>query len=69
MRSLQKNIDDHVAKLNAYKADPDAYDNQGFLGHAATPEIRRSIINGRIRHLENEIQGFQDQIDEIRGGN
>jgi len=65
--SLQAQVDSHVAKLQEYRADPWAYDNQGLLANAKTAEIQQAIINGRIQHLETEIRGFQNQIDAILG--
>ena len=66
--SLQRNIAEHTEKLAAYRANPDAYDNLGYLQRAPSPEIRQRIIDGRINHLETEIRGWQDQIDKILGG-
>lgn len=43
-------------------------DNLGYLDRAPSPEVRQRIIDGRIRHLENEIRAFQDQIDKLLGG-
>ncbi|KLL09593.1 hypothetical protein BL254_23650 [Protofrankia sp. BMG5.30] len=69
IRSLQRQIEEHRAKLEAYRVDPDAFDNQGILERAPTPAIRQRIIDGRIRHLEQEISAFQKQISKIlRGG-
>lgn len=68
LRSLQSQVETHQAKLDAYRANPDAYDNLGILERAPTPEIRQSIIDGRIRHLETEIRTFQDQFDKLLGG-
>jgi RHS repeat-associated protein len=65
--SLQAQVDSHMAKLEAYRADPYANDNLGILENAPTPEIAQSIIDGRINHLQNEIQAFQDQIDALQG--
>ena len=66
--SLRQQVADHTAKLEAYRANPAAYDNLGILERAPTAEIRQSIIDGRIRHLTNEIKAFQDQIDKLLGG-
>jgi hypothetical protein len=66
IRSLEKNIEEHRQKLDDYRQDPDAYDNQGFLKNAASEEIRERIIQGRIDHLENEIANWQRQIDALR---
>jgi hypothetical protein len=66
--SLQRRIAEHTEKLEAYRANPDAYDNRGFLENASSPEIRQRIIDGRVNHLETEMRGWQDQIDKILGG-
>ena len=68
VRSLQRNIEGHETKLAQYKANPDAYDNQGILKNAPTPEIRQRIIDGRVRHLETEINTFRKQVNDILGG-
>lgn len=65
LRSLRRRVTEHQAKLSAYRADPDAYDHLGTLRDAPTPEIRARIIEGRIRHLEQEIQTFQKQVDAL----
>jgi hypothetical protein len=41
IRSLQQQITEHQAKLGAYQADPDAYDNPGYLENAPSDEIRQ----------------------------
>jgi hypothetical protein len=68
VNSLEQRVAEHQAKLEAYQADPFANDNLGILEHAPSAEIQQSIIDGRIRHLQNEIQAFQDQIDKLLGG-
>lgn len=68
VNSLEKQIASHTEKLYAYRANPDAFDNLGYLERAPSPEIRQRIIDGRTGHLETEIRGFQDQIDKILGG-
>lgn len=68
IRSLQSQIDAHMGKLSAYRADPEAFDNQGLLARAPSQEIRARIIEGRIRHLETEINGFQNQIINLMKG-
>lgn len=67
VNSLQAQISAHTAKLAAYRADPYAYDNLKVLQNAASPQIAQSIISGRINHLQSEIRGFQNQIDQILG--
>lgn len=60
VRSLKQQVADHQKKLADYLKNPDAFDNKGLLKNAPTPEIR---------HLQQEIKAFQDQIDQIiRGG-
>ena len=67
VRSLAQRLLEHLRKLEAYKKDPDKFDNQGFLKNAPTEEIRERIINGRIRHLEHEINNFRNQIYQAIG--
>jgi hypothetical protein len=67
VRSLQARLDEHQAKLDDYIADPDAYDNLGIL-QGKTPEVRQRIIDGRVRHLQTEINTFQSNINKILGG-
>lgn len=55
LRSLQARIAEHQAKLDAYKAGPWAYDNQGLLKKTPNDEVRQRNIHGRINHLEEEI--------------
>lgn len=64
--SLEKRIAEHKEKLNAYKNNPDAYDNLGLLKNAPSEEIRKKIIEGRIKHLEDEIKTFQDNIEKLK---
>jgi hypothetical protein len=66
VRSLSKEAAEHRAKLAAYKADPDAHDNLRLLANAPTAEVRQSIIEGRIRHLEREIATFERQIAQLQ---
>jgi hypothetical protein len=64
IKSWKEELQAHEDKLAAYIADPDAFDNKGFLKNAPTPEIRQRIIDGRIRHLNEEIENFKKQIAE-----
>ncbi len=66
--SLERRLAEHRAKLEAYKRNPDAFDNQGFLRNAPSQEVREQIIQGRIRHLEQEIRNFEQQIGRLLGG-
>ncbi len=65
--SLQRQVAAHTEKLEAYRANPDAFDNLCYLERAPSPEIRQRIPDGRINHLETEIRGLQDQIDKLLG--
>ena len=70
VRSLSKRAQEHRQKLEDFKANPDAFDNKGFLQNAPNKEVRQRIIDGRIRHLEQEIRAFETDIQKIiEGGN
>jgi hypothetical protein len=64
---LRKQLQDHMKKLEDYKADPDKWDNNGFLKNAS-PERRKKIIEGRIRNLEQQIENFRRQVENAGGG-
>ncbi len=66
-KGLQKQLRSHRKKLGDYRANPDKFDNKGFL-KSASPEGRQKIIEGRIRNLEKQIDNFQKQIDQLGGG-
>lgn len=68
VESFEKLIREHEEKLEAYKQDPDAYDNKGFLKTAPNEEIRQKIIDSRVEKLEKEIQGFRNNIDKVYKG-
>ncbi|MFF2546204.1 polymorphic toxin-type HINT domain-containing protein [Kitasatospora sp. NPDC058063] len=68
IRTYEQRIAEHEQKLKEYIANPDAYDNKGFLKNAPNDEVRRSIIEGRVKHLEKEIQTFKDNIAKLRPG-
>jgi hypothetical protein len=65
VRSLTKNVQTNRVKIAAYRANPDALDNKGWLKYAPSPAIRRAIIAGRIKHLEEEIRAWQQAITRI----
>jgi hypothetical protein len=67
IRSLRDRIAEHLRKLEEYRANPDAFDNQGFLRNAPSEAIRQRIIEGRIRHLEHEIETFRQNIIKLGG--
>ncbi len=58
---------EHIEKLEKYKKDPLAFDNQGILRNASSEQVRRQIIEARIAHLEREIQTFYNNILKIIG--
>ncbi|MFI5709914.1 Hint domain-containing protein, partial [Kribbella sp. NPDC051620] len=61
-------IEEHEAKLRDYLANPDAYDNKGFLKNAPSDAVRQRIIDGRAKHLRTEIETFRNNIAKITGG-
>jgi len=69
IRSTEARLVEHEAKLAAYRENPFAFDNRGDLvRNAGRPEVQQRIVQGRIRHLENEIQNFKDQLEGLRSG-
>lgn len=62
---LRKQIEKHRQKLTEYIKNPDAFDNQGYLKNAPTPEIRERSIQGRIKHLEQEINAFEKALEKL----
>ncbi|MGI8310683.1 putative T7SS-secreted protein [Saccharopolyspora hattusasensis] len=68
VESYEKRIKEHEEKLEAYKRDPEAYDNKGFLKNAPNDEVRQKIFDTRVGHLEKEIQTFRDNIDKVYKG-
>ncbi len=66
IRSLENLITEHESKLAAYIANPDAFDNRGFLANAPSEEVRQRIIQGRINHLQNEINTWQRRVSELQ---
>lgn len=65
IKSLKARLAEHRQKLETYKDDPDAFDNQGLLKNAPSVEIRQRIIQGRIKHLEDEIRAFEKAIRDL----
>lgn len=65
IKSLRARLAEHQQKLVDYKANPDAFDNQGILKNAPSSEVRKRIINGRIKHLEDEIRAFEKAISDL----
>ena len=66
-RSLTRQIETHMQKLEDYKNDPWANDSDGRLEkNKEYPDRVQSIINGRIGHLQSEIQQFEQQLRDIR---
>ena len=68
IKSYKKDIAIHEKKLSDYIANPDKYDNKGTLKNAPNAEIRKKIIDSRIKHLETEIKTFKNNIEKIKNG-
>ena len=68
VRSYRNRIGEHQQKLDAYRKNPNAFDNKGLLRNAPNDAVRQKIIDGRISHLEKEIQTFLENIQRIGGG-
>ncbi|MCU1644951.1 MAG: hypothetical protein JWN03_5226 [Nocardia sp.] len=69
IRSLEARAKEHQEKLDEYRADPWGHDNQGILEkNKDNPDVVQKIINSRIKHLEQEINEFKKQADDIRKG-
>ena len=66
IRSLEKQIAKHKEKLESFRKDPDAHDNQRLLRNAPSEEIREKIIQGRVRKLEREIEKFKGEIQKLK---
>ncbi|WP_262410880.1 VENN motif pre-toxin domain-containing protein [Duffyella gerundensis] len=66
IKSLEEQIRLHEDKLEAYKKNPDSFDNKGYLQNAPNEQVKQRIIDGRIRHLEQKIKTFHKNIDEIK---
>ncbi|HSE64063.1 MAG TPA: RHS repeat-associated core domain-containing protein, partial [Thermoanaerobaculia bacterium] len=64
-KGLEATLRDHEQRLANYRRDPDAYDNKGFL-KGKSEEIRRRIIQGRIRKLERQIENFKRLIRKLQ---
>lgn len=68
IRSFVMRIKEHEDKLAAYIKNPDKYDNQGYLKNAPNNEVRKKIIDTRIKHLRKEIETFNKNIINIING-
>lgn len=64
IRSLGKRIAEHEKKLADFKANPTPRPGTEGL----SKEIQQQSIDGRIRHLEREIETFRRDIERLRGG-
>ncbi len=65
IKGAEAALAEHEKKLADYKEDPDKYDNNGFFKDAP-PDRRQSIIDGRIRTLENTIKNVRNVLDQLR---
>lgn len=64
-KSQYKKMVEHIEKLENYKQNPLKFDNQGLLQNTTSQQLREKIIQGRIKHLETEIQAFYNNIVKI----
>jgi hypothetical protein len=64
IQSLEKRIAEHEQKLADFKAKPTPRPGTEGLSQ----EIQNKSIEGRVKHLEHEIQTFKDNIAKIRQG-
>mgnify|MGYP000859065924 FL=1 len=64
-RSLINRVAEHKQKLADYISDPFKYDNQNLLRTAPSDAIRKQIIDGRNRHLQHEIDNWEQQIKNL----
>ena len=58
---------ENQAKLDPDRADPVAFDNKD-IRDAPSDAVRQRKVDGRIRHLQQEIKAFQDQARKIMEG-
>lgn len=66
--SYESQIAKHQTKLAEYIKNPMKFDNKGFLKNAPNDEVRQKIIQTRIKHITQEIQTFQNNIQKILNG-
>ncbi|GCL40033.1 hypothetical protein SR1949_51670 [Sphaerospermopsis reniformis] len=66
IKTYGQRISEHQEKLKAYKNNPEATDNKGFLKTAASEDARRKIIQGRIKHINQEIRTFKENIKKAQ---
>ncbi len=64
---LRRQIAAHREKLAEYIKNPDAFDNEGLLKNVS-PELRQRIIEGRVKHLQQEIKAFEKGLEKLLGG-
>lgn len=65
-RSVEQNWIDHQKKLKDFIANPDAYDNKGYLKTAKTIEEREHRIQRRIFDLEKQIKRQRAELDMVQ---
>jgi RHS repeat-associated protein len=57
---------EHQKKLADYTADPMSQDNKGLLRNAPSEQVRRQIIAGRTKVLEDQIIKHQGELAKIK---
>ena len=63
IRSLEKRIAEHRAKLVAFRANPTVRPGMEKL----PPDVIRAAQQSRIEHLEREIRAWEDAIERLKG--
>jgi hypothetical protein len=64
IRSLEKQLRKHEEKLKSFRENPTPRPGTEDL----SPEIQKQSIEGRLRHLEREIETFKKNIEKIQQG-
>ncbi len=63
IRKLTKRKREHVSKLKQFQKNPYKFDNKGHLRKSPVPQ---RVIDGRVKHLKNEIKNFDRMIDKVK---
>ncbi len=66
LKSYEDLLNEHTQKLEDYVHNPDAQDNRGSLKNAKNEQERESIIRGRVRVLETQIEKHKVEIEKIK---
>ena len=55
------------AAMSPSRRGRDACNNKGFLRNAPNETVRQGVVDGRVWHLQHEIDTFRSNIDKIWG--